>query len=361
MSLRAIALFWLGLALALALVLYALRDILLPFVTGSAVAYLLNPVATRLSRFGINRLVATLVIVVVFVAALVVVSIVLVPALIDQVGAFSHDVPTYVQAISAFVHDRIGAPLADAVGMSRSALDQHFSSALSDLVTGMLDLVTSLWTGGRLVVSVVWVAVITPVVAFYLLQDWARMIAQIDAMLPQRYAPTIRAVLGEINSTVAALLRGQLSVSLILAMFYSASLSLAHLNQGLLIGIVTGLLTFIPYVGSYFGAAIYIGIGLIQFWPDWSALSVIGAVFLVGQFLEGYVLQPMLIGGRIGLHPVWLLFAIFAFSSLLGVLGLLLAVPLAAVVGVLVRFALRKYLASPLYHDDGPSAPEATP
>jgi predicted PurR-regulated permease PerM len=148
--------------------------------------------------------------------------------------------------------------------------------------------------------------------------------------------------------------RGQTAVCLILGSFYAVGLSLVGLNFGLLIGLISGVITFIPYVGSMTGLVLSVGIAFAQFWPAWTPVLVVAAIFFAGQFLEGYVLAPKLVGESVGLHPVWLMFALFAFGYLFGFVGLLLAVPLAAAAGVLARFALRQYLASPLYTGETP-------
>jgi predicted PurR-regulated permease PerM len=199
-------------------------------------------------------------------------------------------------------------------------------------------------------------------VAFYLLNDWDHMIAKVDSWLPRDHAPTIRALASEIDGAMAGFIRGQGTVCLLLGLFYAIALSLAGLNFGLLIGLGAGLLSFIPYIGSTVGGILAIGMALVQFWPDWLHIAVIIAIFAGGQFIEGNFLSPYLVGNRVGLHPVWLMFALFAFGYLFGFVGLLLAVPLAAATGVLVRFALKQYLNSPVYLGvPAPPEEEATP
>jgi predicted PurR-regulated permease PerM len=176
------------------------------------------------------------------------------------------------------------------------------------------------------------------------------MIAAVDSWVPVRFRPTVRRLAQEIDHSVAGFIRGQASVCLILGTFYAVGLSLIGLNFGALIGMTAGLLSFIPYVGSLTGLILSVGVAIVQFWPDWTWIAATLAVFVVGQFVEGNILSPKLVGASVGLHPVWLMFALLAFGSLFGFVGLLLAVPLAAAVGVLVRFALERYLESTLYH-----------
>jgi predicted PurR-regulated permease PerM len=195
---------------------------------------------------------------------------------------------------------------------------------------------------------------ITPVVAFYLLLDWDAAVAKIDGWLPRRHAPTIRRLASEIDLVLAGFLRGQLLVCLILGVFYAFALMAIRLPYGFLVGLTAGLVSFIPYVGTFFGGALAIGIALFSFWgdPGW-ILATIG-IFAFGQFVEGNFLTPKLIGASVGLHPVWLIFALAVFGSLFGFAGLLIAVPVAAALGVLGRFAVEQYLASPMYTGDPP-------
>jgi predicted PurR-regulated permease PerM len=213
----------------------------------------------------------------------------------------------------------------------------------------------SLWAGGQAIISVFALLVVTPVVAFYLLVDWDRMVTTVDSWLPVRHRDTIRRLAREIDVAIAGFVRGQAAVCLILGTFYALALTLLGLNFGALIGMTAGLISFIPYVGSLTGLVLSVGVALVQFWPDWTMVLATLAVFVVGQFVEGNILSPKLVGSSVGLHPVWLMFALLAFGSLFGFVGLLLAVPLAAIAGVLARFALQRYLASPLY-DSGKGA-----
>ena len=191
--------------------------------------------------------------------------------------------------------------------------------------------------------------VVTPVVAFYMLLDWDRMVAKVDSWIPRDHVGSVREIASDIDSAVAGFVRGQGTVCLALGLFYALGLTMAGLNFGLLIGLVAGLISFIPYIGSLVGLVVAIGVALVQFWPDWIPIAIVAGVFFAGQFIEGNVLQPKLVGNRVGLHPVWLMFALFAFGMLFGFVGMLIAVPAAAAVGVLVRFGLRSYLGSPFY------------
>jgi predicted PurR-regulated permease PerM len=182
-----------------------------------------------------------------------------------------------------------------------------------------------------------------------MLLDWHRMVDKVDSWLPRRQRDVIRGLARDIDAAIAGFIRGQALVSLILGTFYAIALTLIGLNFGLLIGFAAGFLNFVPYLGSTTGLLLAGGVALAQFWPEWVWVIAAVGLFFFGQFIEGNFLQPKLVGDRVGLHPVWLIFALFAFGYLLGFVGILVAVPLAAAIGVLVRFALRQYLASPLY------------
>ena len=343
--------FWLAALLAVALSLIVLRDILLPFVAGLTLAYLLDPIADRFERLGLGRLGATLLILGLFVLAVVLLLVLAVPFVANQLTAFIGRLPGYVLRLQQLAAEQ-GAPFIERVGGAEVIADMQRS--IGEIVEGAgqgaLLFLRGLWSGGRAVLSVFALLVVTPVVAFYLLIDWDRMIAAVDSWVPVRFRPTVRRLAQEIDHSVAGFIRGQASVCLILGTFYAVGLSLIGLNFGALIGMTAGLLSFIPYVGSLTGLILSVGVAIVQFWPDWTWIAATLAVFVVGQFVEGNILSPKLVGASVGLHPVWLMFALLAFGSLFGFVGLLLAVPLAAAVGVLVRFALERYLESTLYH-----------
>jgi predicted PurR-regulated permease PerM len=345
------ALFWLGALVALIVVLWILREVLLPFVAGFVLAYLLNPLANRLERAGMNRTVASLIIVGVFVLFFLAVIMVLVPVLGNQLFAFIQRLPEYVTRLQALLTQERWDWLQKIFGQVPDI--QSLQKPLADLMTQaagwLIAFVQSLWSGGRAIISVFALIIITPIVAFYLLADWNRMVAKVASWIPRQHRATVRQLAYEIDQAIAGFLRGQASVCLILGSYYAAALSVVGLNFGLLIGFFAGLLTFIPYVGSLTGLVLAVGVAVVQFWPEWTWVVVVLGIFLVGQFLEGYVLAPKLVGDRVGLHPVWLMFSLFAFGYLFGFVGLLMAVPLAAAVGVLVRFALKQYLSSSLY------------
>jgi predicted PurR-regulated permease PerM len=340
--------FWLAALALIILLLWLLADILLPFVAGLAIAYLLKPLTDRLERAGVNRLAAALVIITVVVLTIVVLILLVAPVLGGQLWSFIDNIPRYVTKLQSLLSDPSRPWVQKLVGAGLNT-----DKGVSDLVTQGAGWLTaflkSLWSGGRALVSLFSLVVVTPVVAFYLLYDWHTMIRVVDSWVPLRQRDTVRGLAREIDAAIAGFVRGQSAVCLILGTFYAIALTLTGLNFGLLIGLLSGVITFIPYVGSMTGLILALGVAVAQFWPDYSSIVMVLGIFLVGQFLEGNVLSPKLVGESVGLHPVWLIFALLVFGYLFGFVGLLVAVPLAATIGVLARFALRRYLESSLY------------
>jgi predicted PurR-regulated permease PerM len=336
-------------------VLYLLRGVLLPFVAGLVLAYLLDPMADRLERIGLGRVAATGIIVGAAVLAFAVALVVLVPLLGEQLARLAALVPTAVAAVEALLEDP-NSWLSRIVG-DEISLDGQMTAIVREAIGWLAAVFRSVWSGGMALLGVVSLLVVTPVVAFYLLVDWDRMVADLDEWLPRDHAATIRRLMAEIDRAMAGFLRGQGLVCLILAVFYSLALSLAGLSFGLLIGVTAGAISFIPYVGSIVGMVLSVGMAIGQTWPavDWLFVGVVGAIFFAGQMAEGNFLSPRLIGASVGLHPVALMFALFAFGYLFGFVGMLLAVPAAAAIGVVLRFLLGQYLHSRLYLGSGRS------
>jgi predicted PurR-regulated permease PerM len=343
--------FWLVTLVVLVAALWLLHDVLLPFVTGIALAYVLAPLADRAQRLGMNRTVAALVIVGALVVSLIVLMLLLVPLLLQQGAAFISHIPEYFKRVKELVVDA-NLPWLNWLGGAES------NKTLSDLVgqaaSWLLSFSYSLWTGGKALVSFASVLIVMPVVTFYLIRDWHLMIDKVDSWVPLRQREIVRQLGREIDAAIGGFLRGQLGVCLVLGCYYAVGLMLVGLEFGLLIGLVAGVITFVPYIGSMTGLMIATSVAIAQFWPDWKRIALVVAIFLVGQFIEGNVVSPKFVGERVGLHPVWLIFAMFAFGYLFGFVGLLIAVPLGAAIAVVLRFALRQYFASSLYTGDKP-------
>ncbi len=340
--------FWLIFFGIFAVIVWALRPMLLPFVAGAALAYFLDPVVDRLVAMKIPRWVGTIVTLLGFILAVVMLLLLIVPLVQSQVGALIDALPGYIELMRSkvmpTVYEWLHRLSPKDVEKLREAAGQYAGDAVG-IAGGVL---RNLLTKGFAVFDVLTLLVITPVVAFYLLRDWDYVTHTIDMLVPRKQHGLFRRAVGEINRTLSGFLRGQALVCLSLALIYGGGLTLVGLEYGATIGIIAGVLSFIPYVGSSFGLIVSMALAFIQF-DDASSIMMVFGVFLIGQVLEGYVLTPKLVGDRVGLHPVWILFALFAGASLLGFLGVLIAVPVAAIIGVLIRLAISYYKASPLY------------
>jgi predicted PurR-regulated permease PerM len=344
--------FWLATFLVLAAALWLLHDVLLPFVSGIALAYVLAPLANRVERLGVNRTVAALLIVGLLVVTLIALVVLLVPLLLQQGVALISHIPGYFKRIKELIVDPNLPWLnwLDAAETGKTASD-----FVGQVATWLMSFSYSLWTGGKALVSFASVLIVMPVVTFYLIRDWHAMIDRMDSWIPVRQRETVRQLAREIDAAIGGFLRGQFGVCLVLGCYYAIALMLVGLDFALLIGLTAGVITFVPYIGSMTGLMIAASVAIAQFWPDWKRIALVVAIFLVGQFIEGNIVSPKLVGERVGLHPVWLIFAMFAFGYLFGFVGLLIAVPLGAAIAVLLRFALRQYFASPFYTGDKPS------
>jgi predicted PurR-regulated permease PerM len=349
MTLQRQASFWFVALLVFIGVVWLLQDILLPFIAGFVLAYFLDPVADALERLKIPRVLATLLILSVAIAAVVIGILVVVPILADQALKLAQDLPDLAKALVARLDEVTPQAVKDLLAKAGGAPSDSLGDMAGKATGWFATVMQSVWSGGMALVNVLSLLIITPIVAFYLLADWDKLVAKIDSWLPRDYVDEVRMIARNIDSAMAGFIRGQGTVCLLLGVFYAVGLSLAGLKFGLAIGLGAGLLSFVPYVGAIIGGVLAIGVGLVQFWPDYSAVLLIIGIFAAGQFLEGNFLSPKLVGGSIGLHPVWLMFALLAFSYMFGFVGLLLAVPLAAVVGVLVRYGISRYLGSRLY------------
>lgn len=325
-------------------VLYLLGDVLLPFVIGGAIAYFVDPVADRLERWGLSRAAATAVITIASVLLFVLVMLMVVPALITQMIDLINLLPQLFQDLRTFVSTHFPSVLD-----RESNAHQMIASVIETLKSRSGDLLQTLAGSVGSAINVVLLLVIVPVVSVYLLLDWDRMIARIDQLLPLDHAPVIRRLAGEIDTVLASFVRGMGTVCLILGTYYAVALMIVGLQFGLVVGLIAGLVTFIPYLGALIGGALAIGLALFQFWGDWLSIGLVAAIFALGQVVEGNLLTPKLVGSSVGLHPVWLLLALSVFGALFGFVGMLIAVPVAAALGVLARFATGQYLGSRLY------------
>ncbi|HEU0062017.1 MAG TPA: AI-2E family transporter [Hyphomicrobiaceae bacterium] len=340
------ALFWLAALVLLVTAAVLLRDVLLPFVAGLALAYLLDPLVNQLERLGIYRGAATLLILVAFFAGAILLLLLALPVITAEITILIEKLPGYVKGLQALAVDPSHPSISKAIGVGIEEAERS-SGELASLGAGWLsEFLRTLWSDGRMLLSIFSLLVVTPIITAYLVYDWNRIIATLDRLIPTAHADTVRALVREIDSTVAGFLRGQATICLILGIFYALALRALGLNHGLLIGAFSGLLGFVPYFGSLTGLLLSLGVAIAQFGLSWTPILLVLGIFLVGQSLSDYVLAPYFVGNKVHLNPVWLMFALFSFGYLFGFVGLLIAVPLAASIGVLVRFALRQQPAS---------------
>jgi predicted PurR-regulated permease PerM len=343
---------WLLVFAALGTFVYVLRGALLPFVAGMAVAYLLDPVADRLERLGLPRTLASLLIVFVFIVAVAAILVVLVPILVDQVTDLVARVPGYIDSLR-----REATPILKRIRSSltpgqAAEIETAIKSHAGDVIGWVGSIVGGILSGGAALVGILGLFFIMPVVAFYMIRDWDRFVAHVDSLLPQKSAATIRVLAREIDDRLSGFVRGQALVCLLLGAWYATGLTLVGLDFALLLGIGSGTLSIIPYLGNFVGLATSLLLAIAQF-DSWVRVALVAGVFLSGQMLEGNFVTPKIVGDRVGLHPVWLMFAVIAGGTLLGITGALLAVPIAATLGVLIRFAVQRYRQSALYTEGG--------
>ena len=347
---------WSAAAVALLVTMWLLGQAILPFILGAGVAYLLDPLADRLERAGLSRTMAVVVITIGALLIFVAVILLIVPVLIRQATALIDTAPEMMAQAHGFVAARFpellpeGGTIGTALSDLGKAMGDQWSNVAQTLMSSL---------GG--VISAVAILVIVPVVAFYLLLDWDRMVDQIDRLLPREHAPVLRRLASEIDKALSGFLRGQGLVILILGTWYSIALMIVGLPFGFFIGIMAAVLSFIPYVGVLIVGVTAIGVALFSFWGDPLWIGAVIAIFAIGQVVEGNYLQPKIVGGHVGLHPVWLLLALSVFGALFGFVGMVAAVPLAAALGVLARFTIERYRDSALYTGQTPPADPSPP
>lgn len=345
-----------GIGLAVFLVLlYLLRGVMLPFVAGMAVAYFLDPACDWLEEKGSSRLFATGIITAGFFLVALLLLVLTAPLLYGQLVALLQSLPEFFREIVNKIR-----PLLDALGPYIGADSTNIGDKMSAYVADALKWIARILLGVlaqlEALANLLSLLIITPIVSFYLLHDWDHIVARVDKLLPRAHAETIREQLRLIDQTLAGFLRGQVTVCLILGAFYGIALSIVGLPFGFVIGLATGLISFVPFFGMLLGFVIGMAVAVASF-DTLLPVGLVAGIFAVGQIVEGNFLTPKMVGERVGLHPVWVIFGLLAGGALFGFIGVLLAVPMAAVIGVLVRFAVARYLESPLYLHGAPEEP----
>ena len=344
--------FWLLALAAFLAAVILLRGILLPFVLGMAAAYFLDPAADWLERRKLSRTLAATVLTIAFLFVVALFFVLLVPLLHAQLVGFAGRIPAYVEMLRGVAGDAFAIIQANLPDDAIARLREVAGGLAKATVSWLADLVSGIWSGGLALVNLLSLVVITPIVTFYLLRDWDRIVAAVDGWLPRDHADTIREQVKLVDDTMAGFVRGQGLVCLGLGTFYAVALSFAGLEFGVVVGLGTGLISFVPYFGMLVGLCASVGLAFAQF-DSWQPIAIVAAIFAVGQIVEGNFATPKLVGERVGLHPVWIIFALLAGGALFGFLGVMLAVPAAATIGVLVRFLVSRYTASRLFLGTG--------
>ena len=340
--------FWLVLFVLFCIAVYVLRSVLLPFVAGIIIGYLLDPWTSKFEKWGMNRTFATFLVMFLVLIFMIPALIILIGIIDEQLGQFLAELPRYITSLVKKM-EPVFIELQDHFPSLQPEKSREY---LKNNMTNNLKIVGSLMgglvSGGFALINLLSLLLITPIVAFYMLRDWDNFLAKVKELLPRNSKKEIILQAKEIDRTLSGFIRGQLSVCILLGTFYSVGLYAVGLELGVLVGFIAGLISFIPYVGSIFGFVVSISIAFAQF-DSLTPVLHVALVFAVGQFIEGNFLTPKLVGDNVGLHPVWVMFALLAGGVLLGFLGLMIAVPVAAIIGVLLRHAIENYKHSSLY------------
>lgn len=343
--------FWIAFIAVTLVMINLLSPILLPFVAGLAIAYFLDPVADRLEDIGLSRVMATSLITVVFFVVFILSLLLLLPLIANQAIDLMEAAPGYIDDLQAFVKRMMEGPLKRFVTEAENAgANGAFEKLREQALNYGAGVLQDVAKGGAAMLNFFGLIVITPLVSFYLLNDWDRIVAYVDKLLPRQQADNIRKIAKDIDRVLAGFVRGMGTICVLLAIFYAVSLELAGLKFGLVVGIIAGMVSFIPFVGMAVGLILSVVLALFQFMPDEPMrVGIVFGIFVIGQILEGNILTPKIVGKQVGLHPVWVIFGLLALGSLFGFVGMLLAVPVAAAIGVVVRHFTAEYLRSPLY------------
>lgn len=340
--------FWLLAILGFCGVLWLLSGVLTPFILGLAIAYFLNPVVSAMCKIGAPRWLGALVVLLAFISIVTITTLLVSPLVQSQVVELVGSLPAYVEKIEQDLWPRIKDILEHVPATDVTKLQDTFSKYTNDIVSFIGKFLGQVVSGSMALLDILALILLTPVIAFYLMRDWQVMLAKVNSYLPVRHAPVIHRELKNIDNMIAGFIRGQALVSVFFAIFYSIALSLAGLKYGIVIGLISGFLSFIPIVGTLMGIIASMTMAFIQF-DTFGQIAVIAGIFAVAQIIDGYYLSPKLVGDRVGLHPVWIIFAVLAGSKLFGLVGVIIAVPLAGTIAILLRLGLRQYRRSKYY------------
>ncbi len=339
---------WLAIIAVFAVIIYSLSSILLPFVAGMVAAYFLNPLVHRLERLGVSRTLSTVIITLIFFLLIATAAALLLPMVEEQIAAFIDHVPDYRHSLEVRFGPMVNHWLRQLSHKDFERLQGALGEHAGVVAQWALEILGSVLKGGLALMDILSLMFIMPIVTFYLLRDWEVLVAKVDGWLPKDHAEIIRGRLIEIDQTLSAFVRGQALVCLILGAYYGLALSVAGIELGLVIGLLAGLLSFVPYLGMLSGLMVAMAMAFAQT-GEWTLPAIVAGLFAIGHLAESNFLTPRLVGNRVGLHPLWVMFALMSGGALVGLVGLLLAVPVAAIAGVIIRYVMARYLESPLY------------
>ena len=340
--------FWLILFFVFAYFVYVLRSVLLPFVAGIVIGYLLDPWTSKMEKMGVNRTVAVILVLASVIIFIVPVLVLIFGVVQDEFSRFLENAPQYMTKVAAKIEPVLIDMQMRFPELQADKVKEYIAENMSGGLKIVGKIVKGVLANSFALINLLSLLLITPIVTFYMLRDWKHFVKKVDDLLPRRSKKSIRQQAKEIDRAIAGFIRGQLSVCFLLGAYYSLGLYLVGLEMGIFVGFLSGIISFIPYVGSITGFAVSVLLALAQF-NSWTGVAGVVGVFLTGQFLEGNFLTPKLVGDKVGLHPVWIMFSLLAGGVLLGFLGLMIAIPLAAVIAILLKHAIEKYKKSSLY------------
>ena len=341
--------FWAITAIIFIAFFWIFHTSLVPFIIGLIIAYILNPAVDFFENKGLNRLVATNIVLLTFIFLIVLFFLLFIPIISDQISTFLNNLPIYQAKAISYISDYLGTSWQEDLLHKNIDYQKYFNEYAKNVLGATGNVLNRLIINLVNLIKNMTFLIIIPVVAFYFLLDWHLLISKIDGWLPRQHALTIRSLICDMDKLQSGFIRGQVLVCLIQALFYITALNFMGLEYAITLGFVTGILTFIPYIGAGIGFLLVMMVSLVQFLPDYSAIIGVCVIFIIGQLLEGYVWIPQIVGRSVSLHPLWIMFALLAFGSILGLAGMLIAVPMTAAIGVLTRFALERYIQSPYY------------
>lgn len=345
--------FWSASAFLFIGFVWLFKGVLTPFILGIAIAYLLNPVVNSLTKLKIPRLAAVTLILLSFFVFVIGVITLAAPPVAREASALAESFPSYIDKLIEFINPYLGMAQERFGGNYTENIQGFLKDNVGKIVSLSGGLAGGLASGGQVVVGFFTTLLLTPLVAFFMMQEWPKITKWVNDLIPRKNEKTIQGLLKKMDFKVAGFVRGQITVAFFLGVIYAIALTIAGLNYGFLIGITAGFLSIIPLVGSTVGLLVSVVVAWFQT-GELSYVAIIAAIFFVGQIVEGNILTPKLVGDSVGLHPLWVLFALLAGASLFGIVGMLLGVPIAAVIGVLISFSISEYKASSLYAEKAP-------